>query len=43
MVCAKITTGLEIVFDAPVGTPSGVGHVESYFSPFGDRGSVDAR
>jgi hypothetical protein len=43
MTCAERIIGLEIVLDAPDGTPSHVGHVESCFSPFGDSVSVGAR
>ena len=42
-VCAKRTIGSEIVLDAPDGTPSCVGHVESSFEPFGHGVSVGAR
>jgi hypothetical protein len=35
-VCAKRTTGLEIILDAPDGTLDDVGHVKSRFDPFGD-------
>jgi hypothetical protein len=33
---AKHTMASETILDAPDGTPRDVGHVESYFSPFGD-------
>jgi hypothetical protein len=39
MVCAKRTIGLEIILDAPDGTPSllgDVGQAEAHFDPFGD-------
>ena len=42
-VCAERTIGLEIILDAPDGTPSDMGLVESRFSPFGDSVSVIAR
>jgi hypothetical protein len=42
-VCSKSTIGLEIIFDAPNGTPWCVGHLESRFSPFVDGISVSAR
>jgi hypothetical protein len=38
--CVKHTIGLKIAVDAPDGTPSGVGHVESLFFTFGDSVSV---
>jgi hypothetical protein len=41
MFCAERTTGLEIILDALDGTARCVGHVESYFGPFGDYVSVD--
>jgi hypothetical protein len=37
------TIGSQIVFDAPDGLISDMGHVESRFSPFGDSVSVSAR
>ena len=42
-VCAKRTTGSEIILDAPDGTPRWRGHVEYHFGPFGDSVSVGAR
>ena len=42
-VCAKRTIGSEIILDAPDGTPSDVGQVESSFGLFGDGVSVGAR
>jgi hypothetical protein len=42
-VCSKSTIGLEIIFDAPNGTPPCVGHLESHFSPSVDGVSVSAR
>ena len=42
-VCAECTIGSEIILDAPDGTCSDVGHVESHFDLFGDGVSVDAR
>jgi hypothetical protein len=41
-VCAKRTIGLEIILNAPDGSPRRVGHVESHFDPFGDSVSVGA-
>jgi hypothetical protein len=35
--------GSEIIFDAPDGTPSDVGHLECHFGLFGDGVSVVAR
>ena len=43
MVCARCTIGLQIVLEAPDGTPSCVGHVESRFFLFGDSVGVGAR
>ena len=42
-VCAECTIGSEIILDAPDGTCSDVGHVESHFDLFGDGVSVAAR
>ena len=42
-VCAEHTIGSEIILDAPNGLLGDVGHVESCFGLFGDRGSVGAR
>jgi hypothetical protein len=42
VVCAKRTIGLEMVLNAPDGSPRRVGHVESCFCPFGDNVSVGA-
>ena len=43
-VCAKCTTGSEIVLDAPDGTPlGGKAQVEARFSPFGGSANLDAR
>jgi hypothetical protein len=42
-VCDEHTIGSEIILDAPNGTPRYVGHVISYFGPFGDSVSVSAR
>jgi hypothetical protein len=39
-VCGERTTASEIILDAPDGTPSDVGHVESHFGPFGDSAGV---
>jgi hypothetical protein len=35
-VCAKRTIGVEIILDAPDGTPSDVGQAEAHYDPFGD-------
>jgi hypothetical protein len=43
MVCTKRTIGLEIILDAPVGTPRSQAQVEARFCPFGDNANVDAR
>jgi hypothetical protein len=42
-VCAKRTIDLEIVLDAPDGTPSDGAQVEACFGPFGDSGNLEAR
>jgi hypothetical protein len=42
-VCAKRTTGSEIVLAHPMELLGDVGHVEPCFGPFGDSVSVDAR
>ena len=42
-VSTKCTIGSEIVLDAPDGILGYVGHVESYFDPFGDSVTVGAR
>ena len=43
MVCARCTIGLQIILDAPDGTPRDMGLVESRFFPFADRVGVGAR
>jgi class 3 adenylate cyclase len=43
MVCTERTVDSKTILDAPDGTPSDVGHVESHFVPFGDGVSVSAR
>jgi hypothetical protein len=43
MICTKRTIGSQIVWDAPDGLVSDMGHMESRFSPFGDSVSVSAR
>jgi hypothetical protein len=43
MVCAEHTIGSEIILHAPMKLLGDVGHVESYFGPFGDSVSVSAR
>ena len=42
-VCAEHTIGLEIILDAPDGTPRSHGSCEISFDPFGDGVSVSAR
>ena len=42
-VCAERTIGLEIILDAPDGTPRDVGLVECHSGPFRDVVSVGAR
>jgi hypothetical protein len=42
-VCANRTIGLEIVLDAPDGTPSDEAQVEACFGVFGDSAYPDAR
>ena len=42
-VCAKCTTGMEIVLDVLDGTLRDVGQGEARFSPFVDSVSLDAR
>jgi hypothetical protein len=42
VVSAECSIGLEIVLDAPGGTPRSVGHVESCFSAFGNSFSIGA-
>ena len=43
MVCVERTIGSENVLDAPDGLLGDMGHVESWFGPFGDNVSVGAR
>jgi hypothetical protein len=43
MVCAKHNIILEIVSDAPDGTPRLQGSSEAHFSSFGDIANLDAR
>jgi hypothetical protein len=43
MVCAKRTTGLKIILDAPMELQCDLGCVESRFGLFGDSVSVGAR
>jgi len=43
MVCAKRTIGLENFLTHPMELLGGMGHVESYFGPFGHSVSVGAR
>jgi hypothetical protein len=42
-VCAMRTLGLEIVLDAPDGTPGDEAQVDARFSLFGDIANLDAR
>jgi hypothetical protein len=42
-VCANRTIGLEIVLDAPGGTPGDEAQVEACFDVFGDSAYPDAR
>jgi hypothetical protein len=42
-VCAKRTICLEIILDAPGGTPGDVAQVEARFGPFGDGAYLDIR
>ena len=42
-VCAEHIIGLEIILDAPDGTPRGRGSCGISFGPFGDGVSVSAR
>jgi hypothetical protein len=42
-ICAKHTTGSEIVLDALDGLCNDVGHMETIFNPFGDSVCVGAR
>ena len=43
MVCTKCTKGLDIILDAPDGTPRWCGSCGISFGPFGDGVSVDVR
>ena len=43
MVCAKRTTGSDIVFNAPMVLLGDEAQVEAPFSPFGDSANLDAR
>ena len=43
MVCAKRTTGSDIVFNAPMVLLGDEAQVEPPFSPFGDSANLDAR
>jgi hypothetical protein len=42
-VCSERTIGLEIIVDAPDGTPRWRVHVKSRFGPFGDGVSLSER
>jgi hypothetical protein len=42
-VSAKRTIGLEIVLDAPGGTPRFEAQMEACFGPFGDSANLDSR
>jgi hypothetical protein len=41
-VCAECSVGSEIVLDAPDGSPSDIGHLESRFNLFGDSDTIGA-
>jgi hypothetical protein len=43
MVCAKHTIGVSIILDTLEEHLGDVGHVESYFDPFGDSVSIGSR
>ena len=43
MVCAKRTTGLETVLDAPMVLLGDEAQVEARFGPFGDSANLDSR
>ena len=43
MVCAKHTTGSDIVFNAPMALLGDEAQVEAHFSPCGDSANLDAR
>ena len=43
MVCAKRTTGIETVLDAPMVLLGDEAHVHARFGPFRDSTSLDAR
>ena len=43
MVCAKRTTGLETVLDAPMVLLGDEAQVEPHFGPFGDSANLDSR
>ena len=43
MVCAKRTTGPDIVFNAPMVLLGDEAQVEAPFSPFGDSANLDTR
>jgi hypothetical protein len=43
MVCTECTTGSKLLWKHPIEHLGDVGHVESYFGPFRDDVSIDAR
>ena len=43
MVCAKCTTGMEILFGIPDGTLGDLGEMEANWSLFGDSVNLNAR
>ena len=43
MVCAKCTTGMEIILGTPDGTLGDLGQVEAHFGLFGDSVNLGAR
>ena len=43
MVCAKRTTGSDIVFNAPMVLLGDEAQVEAHFSPLGESANLDAR
>ena len=42
-VCAKCTSGMEIILGVADGTLGDLGQVEAHFSPFGDSPNLNAR
>jgi hypothetical protein len=43
MVCAKHSIGLEIILNAPNGTPNDEAQVDARFIPFGDSANLNLR